>query len=411
MRKTLLLSIALFLIGLNSFSQWVVQPSGTSVSLKSVYFPHADTGYIVGDNGMILYTTNAGNLWTQQSSGTNNNLVSVYFPAANTGYTSGDSGTILKTVNGGTNWITQVGGTTANLLSVGFFNADTGYAIGYDSLLKTTNGGETWTVKPTSGHGGFPIGGGSGFFTDANIGYQVRYESVFGTHGIISKTVDGGNNWWDYWVTIPVLGVYFPDDTTGYVIGGRYYIDGSSANIILKTTNRGGTWTEQSAPTNIPLLSVFFTDANTGYAIGDSGTILKTTNGGILWTLQTSGTFNHLLSVYFTDTNTGYVVGEGGIILKTSNGGITGVNDQIWTSNSLKIYPNPAEEKIIIEPTESGSNMNGTISIYGMTGQELIKQQAHGSNLVLNVSSLPQGVYFIRLTGSNKTGFGKFIKE
>ena len=97
---------------------------------------------------------------------------------------------------------------------------------------------------------------------------------------------------------------------------------------ILRTTNGGAKWENQSSGIMNDLLGVSFTDANTGTAVGDSGTILHTTNGGAIWNSQSSGTTNYLLGVSFTDANTGTVVGGGGTILHTTNGGT------IWTSQS-----------------------------------------------------------------------------
>ena len=136
------------------------------------------------------------------------------------------------------------------------------------------------------------------------------------------------------------------------------------------------------------------------------------------WTIQNPlPTINPLNSVYFPDANTGYVVGDHGTILKTTNGGgpAVGINEPpLQTNNSLnslKIYPNPATEKITIQSSEAGSNMNGTVFIYGMAGPELIKQQVNGSKTEIMVNSLPAGIYFIRLVNNKKIEFGKFVKE
>jgi hypothetical protein len=55
--------------------------------------------YLYGN--IILKTTNGGTTWTILTSGTTNNLYSVFFTDANTGYLVGEGGTILKTSNGG----------------------------------------------------------------------------------------------------------------------------------------------------------------------------------------------------------------------------------------------------------------------------------------------------------------------
>jgi photosystem II stability/assembly factor-like uncharacterized protein len=405
LKKSLLLSIVLLLTGLNSIAQWEQQPSGTTNKLTSVYFINENIGHSVGVwADTVLITTDGGTTWNNQVTPTTHTLNSVFFIDANTGYAVGDSGTILKTTNGGSTWTNQQSGTTTTLRSVGFFDVNTGYAMGFGILVKTTNGGGTWNTFPLIADGGIPAGGGSGYFTDVNNGYQARYESLFGLHGIISKTVDGGTNWTELWFGGKhLLSIYFPDDSTGYAVGGGYY---GNDGFVLKTANAGTTWTEQSLPTDHSLRNVYFADANTGYAVGDSGTILKTTNGGILWTSQNSGTFNRLLSVHFTDTNTGYIVGEGGIILKTTNGGITGVNNHSSNSTSLEIYPNPSCNSITIE-----TKGNGHLSILNLNGQELITCQITKPKTLIDIRRLTSGVYLVQVTSEKAVQMGKFIKQ
>jgi hypothetical protein len=191
--------------------------------------------------------------------------------------------------------------------------------------------------------------------------------------------------------------------TIAFVLAGLY----SFAQWEWQNPSPQGSW----------LNSVVFTDVNTGYAVGDWGTIIKTINGGTTWITQPSGTSENLNSVFFTDSNTGYVVGSGGTILKTTNGGgpAVGINEPPRQTNnlqnSLKIYPNPATDKITIEPSEADIIMNGTVSVYGMTGQQIVKQHVPGQRLELNVSALPVGIYFVRMVNNEKIEFGKFIKE
>ncbi len=64
-----------------------------------------------------------------------------------------------------------------------------------------------------------------------------------------------------------------------------------------------------------------FVDADNGTVVGDFGTILRTTDGGTTWVQQSSGTRHHLKRVSATDASTATVVGPNGIILRTSDGG------------------------------------------------------------------------------------------
>ena len=100
-----------------------------------------------------------------------------------------------------------------------------------------------------------------------------------------------------------------------------------------------------------------------------------------------------------------------GIILKTTNGGFpVGINEKHETTG-LKINPNPAKEKISIELPVPGTGADETIIVYGMTGQEMIRRQAYGSPVAIDVSSLQQGIYFVRFLNNGKTESGKFVKE
>ena len=64
--------------------------------------------------------------------------------------------------------------------------------------------------------------------------------------------------------------------------------------IILRTTNGGTTWTQQTSEATEWLCGVSFADLDNGTAVGGNlllpsyGIILRTTNGGTNWTLQTS---------------------------------------------------------------------------------------------------------------------------
>jgi photosystem II stability/assembly factor-like uncharacterized protein len=69
--------------------------------LWSVYCVDTNICYAVGDSGKIAMTMDGGLTWNFQNSGTTQTLRKIFFTDANTGYIVGDSGTVLKTVNGG----------------------------------------------------------------------------------------------------------------------------------------------------------------------------------------------------------------------------------------------------------------------------------------------------------------------
>ena len=96
MKKFYLIAAALFVIN-GVLAQWVMQNSGTNKKLNSVAFIDSATGYVVGNDGIILKTDNGGVSWSALNSGTSNSLLSVCFPDPYTGFVVGSNGTILKT--------------------------------------------------------------------------------------------------------------------------------------------------------------------------------------------------------------------------------------------------------------------------------------------------------------------------
>jgi hypothetical protein len=102
MKKVFLLFELIFFVIPDGYSQgWIKQESTTDSYLMSVYFVNDKTGYLVGNYGSILKTTDAGINWMSLNSNVENNLKSVFFIDSLIGYAVGANGTILKTVDGG----------------------------------------------------------------------------------------------------------------------------------------------------------------------------------------------------------------------------------------------------------------------------------------------------------------------
>jgi len=170
---------------------WISQASGTSNRLLGVWFADTNTGTIVGNQGIILHTTNGGATWHIQLHDTTLfGFYGVFFTDANTGTVVGACGTILRTTNGGASWTRQASGTTNDLKDVFFTDADTGTAAGGnltdqyqgETILRTTNGGATWAKQE------IPIQNAllGVFFTNASTG------TVVGENGTILRTKTGG---------------------------------------------------------------------------------------------------------------------------------------------------------------------------------------------------------------------------
>ena len=86
---------------------------------------------------------------------------------------------------------------------------------------------------------------------------------------------------------------------------------------------------------------------------------------------------------------------------------MVGIKEQ--QESRLSLYPNPAIDKITIETSSMLTKTK--LSISNLSGQELITRQITSPKTQLDISSLPSGIYFVRLKNDKTVAMGKFIKQ
>jgi|GEM_PF-5756371 len=203
-------------------------------------------------------------------------------------------------------------------IAVGGFTGRFGGAFAF--ALWTEDGGVHWRGAST------PPGSGAlnnVKFTDLTTAVAV------GMEGTVLRTTNRGATWTrlDSGTVRELAAVSFDDGNTGTAVG--------QAGTILRTTDGGLTWMAQSSGTTNSLDDVFSLDAKTAVAVGGGGTILQTIDGGVTWTPRSSGTTTHLRAVSFADANSGTVVGDAGTILRTADGGVSWSPQLSGTTASL----------------------------------------------------------------------------
>ena len=393
MRKLLLLLFTL--MSLNNYGQWTSLNSGSTEWLRGVDFPSSSIGYTVGYNGTILKTTDGGLNWSTQTSGFSNNLNSVFFVNTTTGWACGDGGIILKTIDGGANWVNQ--GTTSGcaLNEIFFLDAMNGYTTGAcATCLKTTDGGANWTPLTLSGGVNGTV---SLYFSDVNTGYIVG----LGQADAIMKTTNAGTNWNNqHSSSFAEFGsVYFTHPDTGYVCS-----TGSINKNILKTTDGGTNWNIVHTFPSDGLYALKFPTSLKGYAAGGfsgSSMMLYTADAGATWVSQNTSISQPLFDCFFVNENLGYAVGMNGSIIKTLNGGV-GINE--LDAIQLSIFPNPTSEQLTIDTKLKLKE----IHIMDLSGK-MVKQFTPAKSL--NVSDIPNGIYFIKIMGEKNMVIKKFVKQ
>ncbi len=349
----------------------------TNRNLNSMFFIDNNTGWIVGDSGLILKTTDKGNTWVRQTwnDTIHVNLISVYFLNPDNGFIGTEDnaygdyyGALLHTTDGGNSWDYEK--YYGSIENIRFLNNKFGYIYSsrWQRFTLTKDGGKTWSnPKYNEIHNSI-------YFKDSLNAFKFNGPQI-------DKTTDGGNNW----STIQNLNTVcyinkteFQDSLRGYAVG--YQVEGSSVmTLIIKTIDGGNTWNVDSTKfpgilqaldinknsgiasvgkagvnifsddngaswdkyfsgINSTIEDVYFVDKDYGWAIGHTfinsrGTIFKTTNGGDDWSVSIFDNPNRLVTSCFVSRMTGWIGGEG--ILKTTDGGLTWIKQNDKFINSI----------------------------------------------------------------------------
>jgi photosystem II stability/assembly factor-like uncharacterized protein len=117
-------------------------------TIKDSYFFNSHTGFIVGDDGNIVKTEDAGQSWTNIYSGVVEDLWDIEFINSETGFVVGDFGRILKTMDGGVTWRKTDSGTQEDIYSIAFLDESDGWVGTETGMRYTTDGGESWHGVP-----------------------------------------------------------------------------------------------------------------------------------------------------------------------------------------------------------------------------------------------------------------------
>lgn len=249
-------------------NSWSVQYEGINGGdYWSVFAYDQNLAFAVGEYGFVMRTTD-GQSWQQMTTPTSAFLFGVHFQSPTLGWICGDTGLILKTTDGGASWNTVSTPISDRLYDITFINDSTGWAVGRSGrIIKTTNYGDSWTSQstPTSNR----LYGV--YFKDENEGFAV------GWYGTVLHTTNGGTTWSS--MTVPLNNYFydidFIDQYTGMIVGW----DGAC----LVTTNGGSSWTSAGNIFQKDVYGFDLINANEAWASG-SGIVARSTNFGTNWT-------------------------------------------------------------------------------------------------------------------------------
>lgn len=398
--KALMISISLLAFSnSNVYSQgWTVQNSGTFENLNSVSFIDQNTGWAVGNAGVVLKTANGGTNWFSLNTGLFNNNTYVLFVNESTGFITTNNSRIIQTSNGGTNWAVITPGVAGITYGVSIrFNSPTqGHILWQNSdITSTTNAGQTWTVT----NPGISLYANTEFFLNSQSGWYTL--TVLNNSTSVVQTTNAGSNWYSISTVNNLItnSITFATSSIGFIAGDN--------GAIYKSTNSGVNWSSLSSGTTQKLNNIHSFDINKVLTVGNTGTIMYTINGGTNWTQQISNTTNDLKQVYFINSTTGYAVGTTGTILKTTTGGVGIIRLESSVPEKYSLsqnYPNPFNPTTTVR-FDLSKNSHTKLTIYDITGKVVdvlinSELQSGAYEITWDATNYSSGVYFYRIETS-----------
>jgi photosystem II stability/assembly factor-like uncharacterized protein len=275
-------------------------------------------GWMVGELGRIIRTTDGGKTWVRQDAGTKRPFLAMTCLDAKRAWIAGKEGIIYGTTDGGDSWTELKTGSQRHIFSIAFPTPERGHAVGdFGTMVHTEDGGKTWTTMRVPETVALPD---SALDTgvepgDVNL-YSLSYGDpdhawTVGEFGIVMASTDGGKTWAQQRTPIEstLFGVKFVDASHGFAVG----ID----SIILTTDDGGANWRTVQPPVSQRSYYDIAMQGQVGWIVGESGTILKTTDGGKTWTVEPIPiqlAANWIRTVSIAPGGAGLAVGSEGLV-------------------------------------------------------------------------------------------------
>ncbi len=384
------LIIIMLFFSLESYGQWTPQSTGTSLHLRGVNFVDSLTGVSVGHFGTIIKTIDGGNNWYDIPSPNTMNYWKVQFISDSIGYISGGGGSLLYTNDQGETWELQNTGVNFGINKVYFLTDSVGWAVGfYGTIRRTNNQGNTWedmSINQIDEYSAIT-------FINDSIGYLTG-------NSILYRTTNGGETWDDISFTnVYITDILFVNDQIGWLCGE----DG----LLYKTEDGGVNWFPKNSNIDEWLHDVFFIDSDKGWAVGRHGKVIYTVDGGENWIPYANPveSNHHLISIDFEGENHGWACASDGVIIKYSQD--TTLTLPNYLSEEVTVYPNPTQSALYINYTNQIQILK--VELYDINNQ--LVNTYNSNNPVLDVSTLPSGVYLLKISGLKGEYVEKIILE
>ena len=155
--------------------------------------------------------------------------------------------------------------------------------------------------------------------------------------------------------------------------------------------------------------TIYIAGGGTTFTVNNGGSATMIAGQNILYQVGTSALPGSYMHGYITTSNQ-FCGGQTPAMVTV----VTGTEPapvETALSPSLKVYPNPTTGEFTVEFTGDGQPADARIEIYNSGGSRVYGETRHGEGkYTVSVTSLPAGLYFLRVAAGKDTGMVKLVK-
>lgn len=336
--RVVVAAMGVSLVGGSADAQWARQESGTTAEFRGLHAASERVVWATGRNGVYARTTDGGATWHADTipgaedlflvdvhafSGDRVCVLSTHF--------DGGFARIYHTADAGATWDVAYENSHPDVFLDGLAFWDARYGVAFGDpvdgaffVVRSEDGCVAWTrvprerlPAPLEGEAGFAASGTAIAVFGDSLGW---IGTGGGSAARVLRTANRGRTWTPYETPMPggatsgIFGIAFRDDRHGVAVGGNYRERQAGASNVLWTDDSGHSWTVAgtSAPLGVRYGAAYVPGTTTVMAVGPSGLGYSTDNGRT-WTAIDTVSVN---TVTFARSGRGWVAGVGGRIFR-----------------------------------------------------------------------------------------------
>lgn len=224
-----------------------------------------------GERGYVIYSEDFGRKWQPAQVTVSSQLNALFFVDDNLGWAVGEDAVIIHTSDGGRTWEKQFDARNADiqgpLLDVYFENKEVGYAVGvFNKIYRTSDGGQTWVDwsahidNPDQWHL-FSITA-----SDQNTYYMTSEV------GLLFRSTDNGKSFKQ--LQTPNNGTLRGALATRLAHGQDHLIAFGVGGRLMVSLDSGANWQSLNSGTQVSLSAGIWLQDGSALIVGDNGIIL-----------------------------------------------------------------------------------------------------------------------------------------